>query len=367
MKTLHLYLTRQVLATLVLTVMVFTLVLLLGNLLREILTLLVNRQATLGLVAHAILLLIPYVLVFALPMGMLTTSLLVFGRFSADQELTAVRANGISLLALVTPILLLSVGLSGLCAWFNLEIAPQCRMAYKALIDPQKLASASFVIPEERFVDLPGCVVYVGKREGTNLFDVRYYQFENGEKVRDVRAPRGTLAQAWVVQRVEKPAESELPLTPGTTTRATAYDWRAGFLEEYAVDVLLTPPAKSREKPALSDMTFRQLQDEKQERDRQEIDTTPVQVQMHRQMAFSFASIGFTLIGIPLGIRTHRRETNVSVAIAIILVLVYYSFIILGQTLETHPEIAPHLLLWAPNFLFQSVGAVLLWRANRSA
>ena len=380
MKTLHLYLTRQVLATLVLTVMVFTFVLLLGNLLREILTLLVNRQATLGLVAHAVLLLIPYVLVFALPMGMLTTSLLVFGRFSADQELTAVRANGISLLALVTPILLLSVGLSGLCAWFNLEIAPQCRMAYKNLIEPNKLATSSFVIPEERFVDLPGCVVYVGKREGTNLFDVRYYQFENGEKIRDVRAPRGTmridqpsqkaeitLAQAWVVQRVEKPAEGELPLTPGTTTRPAAYDWRAGFLEEYAVDVLLTPPTKSREKPALSDMTFRQLQDEKQERDRQEIDTTPVQVQMHRQMAFSFASIGFTLIGIPLGIRTHRRETNVSVAIAIILVLIYYSFIILGQTLETRPEIAPHLLLWAPNFLFQSVGAVLLWRANRSA
>ena len=89
-------------------------------------------------------------------------------------------------------------------------------------------------------------------------------------------------------------------------------------VEEYAVDVSLTPPAKSREKPPLSDMTFRQLADEKRELDRQTIDTTPVQVQRHRQVAFSFASIGFTLIGIPLGIRAHRRETNVSVAIAIV-------------------------------------------------
>jgi len=383
MKTLHLYLTRQVVATLFMTVAVFTFVLLLGNALKEILVLLINRQATLGGVAEAIALLIPFVWVFALPMGMLTAALLVFGRFSADQELTAVRSSGISLLALITPILLLSLALCGVSAWINMEVGPQCRVAYKSLLVRMGLKLSSAVLPEGRWLsEFPGYLIYIEKNDGQIMHDIKICELDATNQLINIitYAPRGTFEVTNRQPVIHLFDLQTIDLKNGQYGTANSFDLK---LKSSLSDA-------NEEKPAVSDMTFRQLQEELRNLDRSfsqptplsmdskalrkwktELEqqkqnmTMPVLVQIHRQVAVSFACFGFTLVGIPLGIRAHRRETNIGIAMALVLVLVYYSFIILGQSLQTHSELAPYLIVWVPNFIFQSAGAVMLWRANK--
>jgi len=380
---LHAYLTRQILASLLITVMVFTFVLLLGNALKEILPLLVNRQVTLAVVAQAAGLLIPFAWVFALPMGVLTATLLVFGRFSADQELTAVRASGISLLSLVSPILLLSLALCALSALVNLEIGPRCRVAYRALILNLGTELSNIQLPEGRFIrDFKGYIFFVGKNNKQELENVMVYQLENETNVAiTARAPRGRFEFDPASRRVL------IQLYGAVTVRADGLTGKG----DATIDLPLDTSTNLVETTRVDEMTFTQLWDELHRLERLNIArqptrnmtkpyldaelkwmrvqradlTAPVRFQIHRQVAFSFACFGFTLLGIPLGIRVHRRETNVGIAIALVLVAVYYSFLLLGQSLELRSEWAPHLIVWLPNFIFQAIGAVLLWRANR--
>ena len=386
MKTLHKYLTGQVLASLVLTVAVFTFVLLLGNFIKEILSLLINGQARPGIIFQAISLLIPFVWVYALPMGLLTATLLVFGRFSADQELTAARASGVSLLSLIMPILLLSLFCCGLSAWINTDLGPRFRVEYIRLLFRVRAELVNAQLPEGRFIhDFPGYIFYTEKNSHGNLQGVMIFKLENGTNVETtLRAPRGRLE----TDVTNKQMILHLFDARGVTLNGSrvAISSMPELTKSFDLNTTTNLPGK----PKISDMTFWQLRDELHDLERriglppeatltsdelraqarelanQRNDLTePIRVEMNREISFSFACFGFTLVGIPLGIRMHRRETNVGIAIALLLVLVYYSFIITAEHLSARPELVPHLILWLPNFIFQAIGAVLLWRANR--
>jgi lipopolysaccharide export system permease protein len=384
LKTLHKYLAGQVLATLSLTVAVFTAVLLVGNALREILMLLASSHISPFLIVKAFLYLIPFVWVFALPMGMLTATLLVFGRFSADQELTAARASGVSLLSLVTPVLLVSLLCCTLSAWFNMDVGPRCRVAYLNLIEDVKKELVNAQLPEGRFIrDFPGYIFYVDRNNGGKLDNVMIYRLQNETNVdTTLRAAHGQLKPDRANNQLILDLFDARSVTVGSHGNAI------NSFPTLTLNLSLNTVTNRDTKPKISDMTFSQLRQELHDletlnlpvgtnspaqlkeqlqslRKQQKDFIEPVRVAMHREVAFSFACFGFTLVGIPLGIRVHRRETNIGIAIALILVVLYYAFIMLGASLAARPELYPHLILWIPNFIFQAVGAVLLWRANR--
>ncbi|MGH8022932.1 MAG: LptF/LptG family permease [Limisphaerales bacterium] len=384
LKTLHRYLTTQVLAALLLTVAVFTFVLLLGNVLKEILSLLISGHAPMSLVAKAIVLLIPFVWVFALPMGLLTATLLVFGRFSADQELTAARASGISLIALIMPVLLLSLFCCVLSGWFSMDLGPRSRVEYLGLKSELLANLASVQLPEGRFIDIStNYLFYTEKNQGGKLQNVLIMSLDRNSYL---EAPRGNVVYDPTNQQLVLNLFQARMVTTETNAANGAsgpVSWAFGKLSE---SFSLRSVKGQNSKPHISDMTFAELQGELRQLQERIPETAPsgrtkatleearklpegieeqVRVIMQRQLAFAFAPFGFALLGIPLGIRVHRRETNIGVAIALALVIVYYGFVMLAGQLSTRPEWHPHLIVWTPNLMFQAVGAILLWRANR--
>ena len=303
-------------------------------------------------------------------------------------ELTAVRASGVSLVAFVAPALLLSLALSGVCALVNLQLAPQCRMAYKRLLTAGALARAESFLQEKTYIkEFPGYIVYINRVAGTNLSDILIYRLDPQDKIEGYsRSAEGDFAVDRSNSVVTVRFRDTWVIDLNESRRATET-----YSGEHSI-ATTNRVLRAEEKLTINNMTFLELRDELRELENRAVTpaaiaklpneqlrqkmrefveqqradlTLPVRVQMHRQISFSFACLGFTLVGIPLGIRAHRRETTFGIAAALVLVLVYYSFIIVGQSLSTHAEWWPHLILWVPNFLFQAVGLVLLWRANR--
>src|SRR5579872_1170327 len=95
MKILSRYILKEFLANLALGLLIFTFVLLLDHLF-ELVDLLVNKGVGLGLTLELLFLLLPSSLSLTLPMSTLLATLLTFGRLSENNEITAVRASGLS-------------------------------------------------------------------------------------------------------------------------------------------------------------------------------------------------------------------------------------------------------------------------------
>ena len=80
--------------------------------------------------------------------------------------------------------------------------------------------------------------------------------------------------------------------------------------------------------------------------------------------ALGVAPIVFMLIGIPLGIRTSRRESNIGVSISMGVMVLYYAFLIIAKSLAKKPEFFPHIIIWIPSVACLAI-ALLLIRRNQ--
>ena len=91
-----------------------------------------------GLPANVILevfyLSLPHIIALTLPMAVLVAVLYAFAQLTADNEVTALKASGASLIRLIVPLVVASVLIAGFMLWFNDRVLPNANHRLKNLI-----------------------------------------------------------------------------------------------------------------------------------------------------------------------------------------------------------------------------------------
>src|SRR5262249_1113014 len=150
---------------------------------------------------------------------------------------------------------------------------------------------------DDRFIDeIPGYVLYIRKKHGNDLQDVRIYTVEKNQITQRTSAKSGTIAydegtQVLKFKLVDVLTETLLKRDPakeaefiGPPPPEKPDEWQPLAVAQYDMDLDVSSLTKSERKPKLTEMNFRQLQNERGELESRGISTMPVLVQMHRQV-----------------------------------------------------------------------------------
>jgi len=378
MPLLHRHIFKSVLFTSAAAVGLFAFVLMIGNMVKDLMGYVVAGQLKPEMFAELVLLLLPFVISYALPFGMLTGVLLVLGRMSADHEVTAMRAAGLSLRWIARPIMALAVLGVLLATVVNFQFMPWARVAYHVeLGNAVRFNPLSFIIPRTFIRDFPGKVLYVGEKSGDGVKDFWLWELDGQGRVRNfARAASGSF------DFDEKTSELILNLNHVEVETRDSKDPEAfGELRPSLISERLSVRLplsglfnKSAFRPKLDWLTYPELMAERRrlaqpvpeaERHRRELDRMRLEMVVQGKLTTAFAVFSFALVGIPLGIKVSRRETSANLGLAVGLAMAYYFLTIVVGWMDKHPELRPDLMLWLPNMLFLGVGVWLFWRVDR--
>ncbi len=393
MRLIDRYLGRELLTSALFAVATLSLVLVLGQIFKRLFEVVVDHNVPATYIITFVAYFLPLSLIFSIPWGFLTAVLLVFGRISATNELTALRTAGLSIWRIARPILLLAVFFSGVCLWINLYVAPRAQQNLKdAFFQVATNNPAAAFSGDQVISDFPNKKIYVGSKEGNRLHNIHVFDLNADNKpVRVVFARSGALetdlANKQIIMRLEggryeqrdPSAPNDLSkIHPGITMRdfvfpislEELYAKKQGRrrVESYTYDELQKDLAdkrtqlkndKARQSDAPDDPALKRLV---------RGDTSSVTAaftELNKRFSYSLACFTFALIGIPLGITAHRQETSAGFGLSLIVAFTYFLIIIVVNTLRDRANFHPEVLIWMPNVIFLLLGGVLFYRLAR--
>lgn len=367
MKLLDRFLSRELIVNFLFAVAVLSLVLVVGNIFRRLLPLLVNHDVPVEYLISFIAYVLPFSLIFTIPWGLLTSVLLVFGRLSADNELIALRSNGVSITRICLPLLVVALACTAFSIWLNVQLAPAAQLKMRNTIFNLATRNPMALFGSDQIIDqFPGRKIYVGKKEGNKLENILVFETnEASVPIRVTHAKTGTL-------EADLPNERLLMHLQGMRYQQRdekdPYDLRKvrdGInMAEGTLPISLEDLyQKEKGRPSRSALSLEQLIEQLKTGD--SALKSASRTEISKRFSFPFSCMAFALMAVPLGITAHRRETSIGFLLSIVVAFSYFLFIILADTLRNNPKVHPELLVWFPNVLFLVLGAWLFRRLAR--
>lgn len=358
----------------------FIFVLAAGNILSQVANAIATGRVTAFEGLELVGLLLPGLIPYVLPMGMLTGVLMTFGRMGAQHELTAMKAGGLSLLRIAAPALWLAAGLALCAAWINLEVATRSNDEYRrVLMGSVKENPASLITPGEINRQFKGLIIQARERNGPVLRDLWIWRLDaEGRLFETIHTAEGRLT------KVDKPDGSAVlrlvAISAQVDTRRSGDDgFKFPSVTKEAGQAPLEFPVSGVFKDGngyerkLRWHTTSELLELMDKGWQVPPNATPAQLaecqmmprtQLMSHLASAFSIFSLALLAVPLAVRVGRSETFVNAAIAVAVALSYYVLSSAAGWVK-NPAFRPDLLVWLPNILVVSVAIVLLRRASK--
>lgn len=359
MRILKIYIISEHMKPFLLGLSVFAFILFMGNM-DQLIKMVITQKAEWLTVLKLFLLLCPSIISYSLPMAVLLSVLLSFGRLNSDNEITALRAAGINPLSVITPAILLSILISLACVKLNDSILPRATYAARKIIANLAVRKPSMFFQQRTLIeDFPGYVFYIQKVKGNHLQGVQI------AKLKEKGLPTSIVAKKGEILTNTGKEFFTLKLTHGTideTEMEEPYRYQRSHFEEYYMEMKLpleTGPAISKR---LKDMTIMELRQKTFEFQKKRINTSPLLTEINKKLSLAFAPLTFVLIAIPLGLKIARRGSkSTSFGLSLLLIIIYYLLFTGGLALG-EKGLAPETIVWAPNIILGITGCFLMWK-----
>lgn len=364
-RILYFYLIKELFPAFLLGLIGFTFILLTGRIV-QLMELFVNKGVPLGYILRLLYFLLPSFLVLTIPMATLLSVLLAFNRLSSDNEITALKASGVSLYQMIPPVLVFAFTTYAATTFLSLYSVPRANEGSRALLYEVVSSKANAGVQEKVFNDdFEGLVLYVEEikprtlkwekvfiSDSRNPAEVLTIIAREGEVLSDP----GTLA---ITLRLKRGAIHKLGKEPDAYQKVdfSTYDLRLHLKTG------LTEKRTEEKHPA--DMTLAELTRSIRALQAKGSPTKIQWVKVHAKFSIPFACLVFGLIGIPLGLqsRVPRGGKFQGFAWAIGVLLVYYLLTNAGTSLAERGVVLLEAGMWSANAIFLTLGIYLLVKA----